>query len=444
MSVRIFPPRRTHKERLHVGAGPSNGEEEEQKDEDFLQILSRCPACKQSGDFLLLLPCSHPMCAPCISAEGGRPSPPPHPGEVSLLCPVCRLPVELPCWNWSDATSCLPKHPIMNTAHIRREREEDQLQHEQGDTCCRDAENTTRMGGSYAPEGGDVELTEEEMERSVFGLCFALDSSTVPPSLHLSASSLTVTHSDPSPDPGVSRSMTSDPWVAQVCSDVIITGGQYYWEVDVCNSSVYRIGVSSPDGSVGWWLERHGSSFCVVYDGSREPLCSVPPQIKTLGVFLNMGGGVLSFHNALTREHLTSLPTLFPPVGVTPALGLNQGRLRVRCGLPPPPHVFLGKDSAYRGPCGAGGGRWSREIPFQPVRKVIQKFEELAVSDSDSGLVSGSGSCCSTLASLPDHLCSEMRRCEYSDAVVLTEQEDRWWLTLSRGDPPSDSRAALL
>ncbi|KAI4787003.1 hypothetical protein KUCAC02_036749 [Chaenocephalus aceratus] len=191
------------------------------------------------------------------------------------------------------------------------------------------------------------------MERSVFGLCFALDSSAV-------------------------------------CSDVIITGGQYYWEVDVCNSSVYRIGVSSPDGSVGWWLERHGSSFCVVYDGSREPLCSVPPQIKTLGVFLNMGGGVLSFHNALTREHLTSLPTLFPPVGVTPALGLNQGRLRVRCGLPPPPHVFLGKDSAYRGPCGAGGGRWSREIPFQPVRKVIQKFEELAVSDSDSGQIESS------------------------------------------------------
>ncbi|KAK1900299.1 putative E3 ubiquitin-protein ligase MID2 [Dissostichus eleginoides] len=375
MSVRIFPPRRTHKERLHVGAGPSNREEEEQKNEDFLQILSRCPACKQSGDFLLLLPCSHPMCAPCISAEGGRPSPPPHPGEVSLLCPVCRLPVELPCWNWSDATSCLPKHPIMNTAHIRREREEDQLQHEQGDTCCRDAENTTRMGGSYAaPEGGDVELTEEEMERSVFGQEAVFCSGLFNLHRSISASS--------------SPSLTVTPLQTQ--------------------GSVYRIGVSSPDGSVGWWLERHGSSFCVVYDGSREPLCSVPPQIKTLGVFLNMGGGVLSFHNALTREHLTSLPTLFPPVGVTPALGLNQGRLRVRCGLPPPPHVFLGKDSAYRGPCGAGGGRWSREIPFQPVRKVIQKFEELAVSDSDSGLVSGSGSCCSTLASLPDHLVASL------------------------------------
>ncbi|KAF3848132.1 hypothetical protein F7725_021160 [Dissostichus mawsoni] len=370
MSVRIFPLG-GHTKSVCMWEQDRPTGKEEQKDEDFLQILSRCPACKQSGDFLLLLPCSHPMCAPCISAEEEDPLP--------LLTRV-----KSPC--------CAPSADFLWSCHA-----------------------------------GD-------------GLCFALDSSTVPPSLHLSASSLTVTHSDPSPDPGVSRSMTSDPWVAQVCSDVIITGGQYYWEVDVCNSSVYRIGVSSPDGSVGWWLERHGSSFCVVYDGSREPLCSVPPQIKTLGVFLNMGGGVLSFHNALTREHLTSLPTLFPPVGVTPTLGLNQGRLRVRCGLPPPPHVFLGKDSAYRGPCGAGGGRWSREIPFQPVRKVIQKFEELAVSDSDSGLVSGSGSCCSTLASLPDHLVAslyEMRRCEYSDAVVLTEQEDR---TPETSKGPTESR----
>lgn len=160
--------------------------------------------------------------------------------------------------------------------------------------------------------------------------------------------------------------------------------------------------MSSLDGSGGWWLERQGLSFCAVYDGSQEPLCTVPPQIKTLGVFLNIGGGALSFHNPLTQEHLATLPTCFNRGGVLPALGLGQGRLRLRCGLPPPPHVFLSKDSAYRGPCGAGGGRWRREIPFQSVRKVIQKFEKLAVSDSDSGLVSGSGSSCSTLASLPD------------------------------------------
>ena len=167
-------------------------------------------------------------------------------------------------------------------------------------------------------------------------------------------------------------------------------------------SALYSTGVQSLDSSRSWWLERRGMSFSAVYDGCQEPVCAVPPQIKTLGIFLNMGGGVLSFHNPLTQEHLATLPTRFGPTGVTPALGLGQGRLRLRCGLPPPPHIFLSRHSAYRGPSGAGGGRWRRDVDFQSVRTVIQKFEELAVSDSGSGLVSSFGSSCSTLASLPE------------------------------------------
>lgn len=156
------------------------------------------------------------------------------------------------------------------------------------------------------------------------------------------------------------------------------------------------------DDACGWWLERRGLSFSTVYDSRREPLHAVPPQIKTLGLFLNMGGGALSFYNPLTQEHLATLPTRFSNAGVRPALGLGQGRLRLRCGLPPPPHIFLSRASAYRGPSGAGEGRWRRDVPFQSVRAVIQKFEELAVSDSGSGLVSSFGSSCSTLASLAE------------------------------------------
>lgn len=89
---------------------------------------------------------------------------------------------------------------------------------------------------------------------SILGLCFALDPSTIPPSLHLSNSSLTVTYQGesppgPPPDKMVRRSMISDPGVAlalpQAHADVVIARGQYYWEVDVCNSSVYRIGKNS-------------------------------------------------------------------------------------------------------------------------------------------------------------------------------------------------------
>lgn len=83
----------------------------------------------------------------------------------------------------------------------------------------------------------------------VLGLHFALDPSTAPPSLHLSNSSLTVTyHEENSPtllpeDKIGKPGMTSGPGaLLHVCADVVIVRGQYYWEVDVCNSSIYKIG----------------------------------------------------------------------------------------------------------------------------------------------------------------------------------------------------------
>lgn len=145
-----------------------------------------------------------------------------------------------------------------------------------------------------------------------------------------------------------------------------------------------------------------GPFFSAVYDTTQEPLCNIPPQIKTIGVFLNFGGAVLSFHNPLTQEHLATLPTLFHPAGVRPALCLGQGRIRLRCSLPPPLHVFLCKDSTYREPRRAGTGQRDGHTQFQSVRKAIQKFEELAVSDPESVFGSCFGSSCSTMVSLPD------------------------------------------
>lgn len=90
---------------------------------------------------------------------------------------------------------------------------------------------------------------------STIGLHFALEPSSVPPTLHLSNSSLTVTYKGENPpvkpahDKVMRSAMASDPEVLQpfpqVRSDVVIARGQYYWEVDVCNSSMYRIGKHS-------------------------------------------------------------------------------------------------------------------------------------------------------------------------------------------------------
>ncbi|XP_026049357.1 uncharacterized protein LOC113036945 isoform X3 [Astatotilapia calliptera] len=306
--------------------------EDEGKDTDCLQQFPHCPACKQDYDITLILPCSHTMCGQCVAAgEGARLRRQP---MCSVRCPCCRHPVELPCLTWSSAISCLPKHPSMRSNHVNREASpEDHPPHVQEDSSKVTGQTSlyysSVASSTITPVDGAVDLREEEMEASVFG-------------------------------------------------------------------------VISVDGSNGWWLERHSLTFWAVYDGNCEQLCTIPPQIKTIGVFLNIGGGTLSFHNPLTQEHLATLPTRFSNAGVVPALGLGQGRLRLRCGLPPPVYVFLSKSSTYREPHGNSRSEWRQEVPFQSVRKVIQKFEKLALSDSDSGLVSSFGSSCSTLASFPD------------------------------------------
>lgn len=86
----------------------------------------------------------------------------------------------------------------------------------------------------------------------------------------------------------------------------------------------------------------------------------------------------------MTQEHLATLSTRFSPSGVLPALGLGQGRLRLRCGLPMPCYVFLDEDSTYRSPCSPDGTRWHRDAAFQPVKRMIQKFQKLLVFLRDS------------------------------------------------------------
>lgn len=142
MSVRTFYPRRRHIEQglSDVEAGKSDREEDEEKDMDCLQQLSRCPSCNQVYDIVQILPCSHTMCGHCVAAGGGTSSGQPHhrsvcPPICSVLCKCCRHPVELPCWTWSSATSCLPKHPTLSPACVNRETgtqggaSEDNLQH---------------------------------------------------------------------------------------------------------------------------------------------------------------------------------------------------------------------------------------------------------------------------------------------------------------------------
>lgn len=100
-------------------AGNPDGDEEEEN--ECLRQFSRCPACKQECDMVLILPCSHTMCRPCVEAGERVRSGQRHGVSLpvcSVLCPGCKHPVELPCWTRSTAASCLPKHPTLSPACV--------------------------------------------------------------------------------------------------------------------------------------------------------------------------------------------------------------------------------------------------------------------------------------------------------------------------------------
>nr|XP_054599297.1 uncharacterized protein LOC129163959 [Nothobranchius furzeri] len=100
---------------------------------------------------------------------------------------------------------------------------------------------------------GAVDLLEEGMKQSVHGLFVTLNPSSVPSSLHLSNSCLTLTYSGRSPPSSCPENKSGRPAgsadsasLPHVCADVVIARGQYYWEVGVRNSSVYWVGKDSP------------------------------------------------------------------------------------------------------------------------------------------------------------------------------------------------------
>lgn len=104
---------------VEMTAGPSKREENVWRVADYLQQVSCCPACQQQRGVLLILPCSHTMCVPCISAgEAAKATKSHRSAGCSVPCPRCLHPVELPCGNRSSAPSCLPKHPTGSPACV--------------------------------------------------------------------------------------------------------------------------------------------------------------------------------------------------------------------------------------------------------------------------------------------------------------------------------------
>ncbi|XP_039621041.1 uncharacterized protein LOC120536671 isoform X1 [Polypterus senegalus] len=397
---------------------------------------------------LRLLPCSHSLCEPCLLklSAASRLQCHRRPWTCCIFCPSCHVNVELPCLSYTGILNTLPVNysvkveaeqcsaaeensnhrlvcksgfelleevNLLSLEDSRQKRtmivdqkplQEAMAAQEQpsnfGKETTQTEAHTSSSPSARLTNGprntfqrGDSELSEEEMEKSLQGLSFRLDLSTVPPSLQISPSGLTLTHIDNTEPTSTSRrhqkstelkasgSAELSSCTLWVLADISIAKGLCYWEVDVYNSVSYRIGVCTKDRQHSWWLQREGIHFVALYDGDKEEIKSIPPCMKTLGVCLNHTGGTLSFHNTLEQEHLVTLPTNFG-AAVTPAIALCHGKLIIHCGIPVPDYIFTDCQSPYREVQGAGK-RWRKDVPFQPVISLIQRFEELATIDSD-------------------------------------------------------------
>ncbi|XP_067417475.1 E3 ubiquitin-protein ligase TRIM39-like [Emydura macquarii macquarii] len=99
-----------------------------------------------------------------------------------------------------------------------------------------------------------------------------------------------------------------------------LTGGRYYWEVEVgdkiywilgvCRESVSRKGEVRASPANGYWAMR-------LWDGKYEactwPSISLPVSVRPsrVGIFLDYGGGEVSFYNVTDRSHLFTFTDTF-------------------------------------------------------------------------------------------------------------------------------------
>lgn len=113
-------------------------EEEEGEETHYSGASSFCPSCRLGFDIALLLPCSHTLCGRCVEGRVGvgayqplctthvaKRKPSASPPVCAVLCPCCRHPVELPCWEWTSATDCLPHDPTLTPGCVNHYRSRD-------------------------------------------------------------------------------------------------------------------------------------------------------------------------------------------------------------------------------------------------------------------------------------------------------------------------------
>ncbi|CAL8376695.1 unnamed protein product [Gadus morhua 'NCC'] len=134
--------------------------------------------------------------------------------------------------------------------------------------------------------------------------------------------------------------------------------GRHYWQVDIANTGVWRVGVTAVDakrrGRVpmsprrGYWaLWRSAQQFyaCTEPEPTPLPLAMAP---RHLGVYLDYEEGQVSFYNAKTQTHIFTFTGSFRGK-MYPLLAPLDGRTRLEVRPPPPPPPQLPRRGSVLG-----------------------------------------------------------------------------------------------
>ncbi|XP_060944750.1 E3 ubiquitin-protein ligase Midline-1 isoform X3 [Limanda limanda] len=175
---------------------------------------------------------------------------------------------------------------------------------------------------------------------------FKLDAKSAHRKLRVSHDNLTVERDETLSKKSHSQDRFSSHSSYGVTGNVYIDSGRHYWEALIGGSTWFAVGIaykSAPKqewigkNSASWVLSRCNNSWVVRHNCKEMPI-EPSPHLRRLGILLDYDSGSLSFHDAISSQHLYAFDIAFAQP-VCPVFNVWNKCLTILTGLPIPDHL---------------------------------------------------------------------------------------------------------
>ncbi|XP_053296550.1 E3 ubiquitin-protein ligase Midline-1 isoform X2 [Pleuronectes platessa] len=193
------------------------------------------------------------------------------------------------------------------------------------------------QAGSRSSEPGKLKTNSQP---------FKLDAKSAHKKLRVSHDNLTVERDETLSKKSHSQDRFSSHSSYGVTGNVYIDSGRHYWEALIGGSTWFAVGIaykSAPKqewigkNSASWVLSRCNNSWVVRHNCKEMPI-EPSPHLRRLGILLDYDSGSLSFHDAISSQHLYAFDIAFAQP-VCPVFNVWNKCLTILTGLPIPDHL---------------------------------------------------------------------------------------------------------